>query len=193
MKIYTRGGDRGQTGLFGGQRVDKDDIRIEANGNIDELNAIIGIVRTLMAREHEWQPILFDIQHELMVVMSNVATPSELRDTNPNQLRDDLDKICEGLIDGLTDRMGHSEYFILPGGNPVSAHLQLARTVARRCERRLWTLNRQDEVAADILRFMNRLSDLFFTMARYEMFREGTTEEQWKMFLYKRKRKEDNK
>ncbi len=190
MNIYTRGGDKGKTGIHGGQRVDKDDIRIEANGCIDELNSMIGVIRAFLPAEHEWQQILFRIQSELMVVMSHVATPSAIRDKNPNPLPDNLDKFCEECIDNMTDNMGQSLSFILPGGNLVSSHLQLARTIARRSERRLWTLNKQDEVPESILKFINRLSDLFFTMARFEMFRDGTGEERWKDFLYKRKKKD---
>lgn len=190
MNIYTRGGDKGKTGIHGGQRVDKDDIRIEANGCIDELNSMIGVIRAFLPAEHEWQQILFRIQSELMVVMSHVATPSAIRDKNPNPLPDNLDKFCEECIDNMTNNMGQSLSFILPGGNLVSSHLQLARTIARRSERRLWTLNKQDEVPESILKFINRLSDLFFTMARFEMFRDGTGEERWKDFLYKRKKKD---
>ena len=84
MRIYTRGGDKGKTGIHGGERVDKDDIRIEANGTLDELNAEIGIVRTLLPPDHEWQVLLGRIQREMMAVMSHVATPSAIRDKNPN-------------------------------------------------------------------------------------------------------------
>ena len=86
MRIYTKGGDKGQTGIHGGQRVDKDDIRIEANGCIDELNSMIGVVRSFLPPEHEWQNLLFKIQTEIMVIMSHVATPSAIRDKNPNDL-----------------------------------------------------------------------------------------------------------
>ncbi len=188
MRIYTRGGDKGKTSIHGGERVDKDDIRIEANGTLDELNAEIGIVRTLLPAGHEWHEPLGRIQRELMVVMSHVATPSAIRDRNPNPLPDDLASFCERLIDQLTGRMGVNEYFILPGGTPVAAHLQLARTITRRAERRLWTLNRQDPVPAGILSFINRLSDLFFVMARYDLFSQGSAEERWQSFVYKRKK-----
>lgn len=189
MKIYTRGGDKGKTGIHGGQRVDKDDIRIEANGTLDELNALLGLIRALIGEEHEWQGMLFRIQSALMVVMSHVATPARLRDQNPNPLPEDLDTFCEQQIDWLCDLIKHpSTHFILPGGNVVSAQCHVARTVARRAERRLWTLNRQEEVPPVILRFVNRLSDLLFVMARYEMDKEGTEEERWQAFLYKKKR-----
>lgn len=188
MRIYTRGGDKGKTGIHGGERVDKDDIRIEANGTLDELNAEIGIVRSLLPTDHEWQDLLGKIQREMMTVMSHVATPSAIREKNPNVLPEDLVSFCESHIDSLSALMEDTGYFILPGGTPVSAHLQLARTITRRGERRLWTLNRKDTVPAEILSFINRLSDLFFIMARYEMFRQGNVEERWQSFLYKRKK-----
>ena len=95
---------------------------------------------------------------------------------------------CEEQIDHLTAQMKETSYFVLPGGTPVAAHLQWARTVARRAERRLWTLNKQDEVPPCLLQFINRLSDLLFVMARYEMFSQGEAEERWKDFLYKRRK-----
>lgn len=188
MKIYTRGGDRGKTGLHGGQRVDKDDVRIEANGTLDELNAAIGVIRAMAGEGHEWQEMLFRVQQSLMVVMSHVATPAALISQNPNILPENLDTYCEERIDSLNGAMRHgSTHFILPGGTLLSAQCHMARTIARRAERRLWTLNRTDEVPAVILRFMNRLSDLFFVMARYEMDKQGAEEEKWQAFLYKKK------
>lgn len=189
MKIYTRSGDKGKTGIHGGERVDKDDIRIEANGCIDELNSMIGVVRAFLPAEHEWQDLLFRIQSEIMVVMSHVATPSAIRDKNPNQLDADMVAFVESRIDDLTRRMNNENgYFILPGGSLASSHLHMARTIARRSERRLWTLNREDEVPSLILQLINRLSDLFFVMARFEMFHQNYTEERWQHFLYKRKK-----
>lgn len=189
MKIYTRGGDKGKTGIHGGQRVDKDDIRIEANGCIDELNSMIGVVRSFLPEEHEWQNLLFQIQSEIMVVMSNVATPSEIRDKNPNSLNEEIVSFIENQIDVLTQQMEDgNNCFILPGGNLVSSHLHMARTIARRSERRLWTLNKQDELPLLILQFTNRLSDLFFTMARFEMQAQGKVDEKWKLFLYKKRK-----
>ena len=189
-RIYTRTGDKGMTGIHGGERIPKDDIRIEANGCIDELNAVIGIIRSLLPQEHEWQSLLFTIQKNIMVVMSHVATPSALRDGNPNILPDNLCSFCEEAMAKLMEQMEDNGYFILPGGTPVSAQLQFARTVARRAERRLWTLHKHDPLPEIILRFINRLSDLFFVMARYEMQQQNWTEEKWQSFAYKRKKKE---
>lgn len=189
MKIYTRSGDKGKTGIHGGARIDKDDARIEANGTLDELNAYIGLIRAQIGEQHEWQKMLYSIQKSLMVVMSHVATPAQLRSQNPNPLPDDLDLSCEQEIDRWQKAIQHpSTHFILPGGTPISAHCHVARTIARRAERRLWTLNRQDIVPPVILRFVNRLSDLFFILACYEMDRQGTEEERWHDFLYKKRK-----
>ena len=188
-KIYTKGGDKGRTGIHGGTRVEKDDIRIEANGCLDELNAVLGIVRSLLPSHHEFQDMLHIIQRELMVVMSYVATPAAIRHENPNQIPVDMTIRCEQEIDRLKELLRDNDYFVLPGGTLPSAQLQFARTVARRAERRLWTLNRQDELPGEILRFMNRLSDLLFVMARYEMQQQNLPEERWQAFAYKRKSK----
>jgi ATP:cob(I)alamin adenosyltransferase len=186
-RIYTRTGDQGTTAIHGGQRVPKDDIRIEANGTLDELNVAIGTVRSLLPATHEGQPLLRDIQLQLMTVMSLVATPADRRDANPNRLPEGLVAQIEAQIDALTARCGASDYFILPGGTPAAAALHQARVTARRAERRLWTLHRQDPLPEDVLPYVNRLSDLFFVMARAEMMRQSADEERWKLFAYKRK------
>ncbi|MGX8689896.1 MAG: cob(I)yrinic acid a,c-diamide adenosyltransferase [Bacteroidaceae bacterium] len=186
-RVYTRTGDDGTTGIHGGERVRKDDIRIEANGTLDELNAQIGIVRSLIKPDDEWQQGLFRIQTELMTVMSLVATPSARRDSNPNVLSDEMDRFCEEWMDRMTSQIGSEACFILPGGTPLAAQLQYARTVARRAERRLWTLHREDPLPQEILKFINRLSDLFFVMARFELDRQKWPEEKWKEFSYKNK------
>lgn len=188
-KIYTRTGDEGMTGIHGGTRVPKDDIRIEANGCLDELNTLLGIVRSMLSETDEWQTKLCYIQRSLMVVMSHVATPSAIREQNPNELPQDLDKFCEEWMDEMMSQLEDNGYFILPGGTPLAAQLQYARAVARRAERRLWTLNRTDAVSGAILRFVNRLSDLLFVLARFELQRQQWPEEKWMAFSYKRKTK----
>ncbi|WP_418660789.1 cob(I)yrinic acid a,c-diamide adenosyltransferase [Bacteroides ilei] len=190
-KIYTRTGDDGTTGIHGGGRVPKDDIRIEANGCLDELNALIGIVRSMLEEDDPWQELLFTVQRELMTVMSHVATPSVIRKQNPNPVSEDMDRLCERWMDDMMEQLTDNGFFILPGGTPLAAQLQYARTVARRAERRLWSLHREDPVPAEILRFVNRLSDLFFVMARFELQRQNWPEEKWKSFAYKRKKKMD--
>lgn len=191
-KIYTRTGDEGMTGIHGGERVPKDDIRIEANGCLDELNTLLGIIRSMLPETDEWQEKLYFIQYSMMIVMSHVATPSAIRESNPNELPQDLDKFCEDWMDVMMSQLEDNGYFILPGGTPLVAQLQNARAVARRAERRLWTLNRTDEVPGEILRFINRLSDLLFVMARFEMQRQQWSEEKWMKFSYKRKKRNDN-
>lgn len=180
MKIYTGRGDKGQTGIRGGEWVDKDDIRIIANGSLDELNAVIGVVRACLPAQHVWHQPLFYIQQSMMTVMSQVATPSMIRDQNLNVLPEDMGNWCENQIDTIAGDMVEEAGFVLPGGNLLSAHLHLARTVARRAETLLWTLHKKDPVPEEITRFINRLSDLLFMMARAEMQREGMLEEKWK-------------
>lgn len=191
-KIYTRTGDEGMTGIHGGERVPKDDIRIEANGCLDELNTLFGVIRSMLPETDGWQEKLYFIQRNMMIVMSHVATPSAIRDRNPNELPQDLDKFCENWMDEMMPQIEDNGYFILPGGTPLAAQLQYARAVARRAERRLWTLDRTDAVPREILRFINRLSDLLFVMARFEMQRQQWQEEKWLKFSYKRKKKDSD-
>lgn len=192
-KIYTRSGDEGMTGIHGGERVPKDDIRIEANGCLDELNTLFGVIRSMLPETDGWQEKLYFIQRNMMIVMSHVATPSAIRDRNPNELPQDLDKFCEDWMDEMMPQIEDNGYFILPGGTPLAAQLQYARAVARRAERRLWTLDRTDAVPREILRFINWLSDLLFVMARFEMQRQQWQEEKWLKFSYKRKKKDSDK
>lgn len=140
-----------------------------------------------------WQEKLYFIQRNMMIVMSHVATPSAIRDRNPNELPQDLDKFCEDWMDEMMPQIEDNGYFILPGGTPLAAQLQYARAVARRAERRLWTLDRTDAVPREILRFINRLSDLLFVMARFEMQRQQWQEEKWLKFSYKRNKKDSDK
>ena len=209
-RIYTRSGDRGTTGIHGGDRVPKDDIRIEANGTLDELNCHLGVVRAAFAgfghpsggtgkpsRESPALPecpspvdaLLHTVQNNLMAIMSQVATPAAKRTENPNQLPEDLVPAIEAQIDAFTEEAGENSHFLLPGGTPLAAELQLARAVCRRAERRLWTLHRQDPLPEAILQYINRLSDLLFVMARWELARQQWPEERWNAFTYKRERK----
>lgn len=156
-QIYTKTGDNGQTSLRGGVRVDKDDVRIETNGQIDHLNALLGVARGIVDA-----PLLRRVQQELMVVMSHVATPQG--DENPKPLHvAALTAEMETAIDLLTaDRtLG----FVVPGDKPETAMLHVARTQCRTVERRLWTLHKTYPVDDDILRFFNRLSDYLFALS----------------------------
>lgn len=162
-QIYTRSGDEGMTSLREGVRVPKESLRIEVNGCIDELNALLGIVRTLLPDEGEEDALLKAVQRELMAVMSHIATPPGY--TNPKPLRTE---VLIATFEQTMDRWmaaGPPVGFVLPGGTPLAAHLHFARTVARRAERRLWSLHREAPIESSILRFVNRLSDLLFSMA----------------------------
>ena len=132
-----------------------------------------------------YDEILHTIQKTLMAVMSIVATPSADRDKNPNQLPENLVADCEKTIDALTEEAGPGLHFLLPGGTPLAAHLQMARAICRSAERRLWTLHRIDPVPEEILQYINRLSDLFFVMARHELASQNWPEERWHAFAYK--------
>ena len=163
-KIYTKTGDEGMTSLRGGVRVPKDDVRIEANGTIDLLNALIGKLVAMPEQGETWNPFLLEIQQELMVVMSHIATPEGK--TNPKELHvEELTARMEQKIDELNAK-ALGEGFILPGGSVASAEIHVARAVARQAERRLWTVNRDYPVHPAILHFMNRLSDFFFVLAK---------------------------
>lgn len=158
--IYTKTGDAGTTSLRGGVRVAKDDVRIEANGQIDQLNALLGVVRSKWAADVPHRALLEDIQRELMVVMSHVATPDG--EHNPRTLH--VTELTETMEQALA-RAAAPRGFVIPGGSEISAFLHLARTQARTAERRLWTLNGIHPVNRDILVFMNRLSDYLFLLA----------------------------
>lgn len=187
MKIYTKKGDKGTTGLFGGSRVSKDDVRIECIGTLDEANSTIGLLRVKLGNNHEWQPNLHKIQKDLMDMMSHLARPSDAKKENKNPMPEDGAVFCETWIDTLESEMtSPSDYFLLPGGNEVSALCHLARTQMRRGERRLVSLTKTDTVHEAIPAYINRLSDLFFTLARAEMDKAGVAEEKWQLFLYKR-------
>ncbi|MBQ9397054.1 MAG: cob(I)yrinic acid a,c-diamide adenosyltransferase [Bacteroidales bacterium] len=193
-RIYTRTGDAGTTGIHGGTRVPKDNIRIEANGDLDELNCHLGVIRSMLTALSEaeqragWDELLHEVQRNLMTVMSLVATPAAEREKNPNTLPEDLVAQCEATMDALTEESGPSLHFLLPGGTPLTAQLQLARAVCRRAERRLWALHRVDPLPDLILQYINRLSDLLFVMARRELARQDWPEERWKAFAYKNQR-----
>lgn len=192
MKVYTRKGDKGQTGVFGGSRQYKDSPRVECIGTIDEANSTIGLLRVKLGETHEWQPNLHKIQKDIMNMMSHLARPSDARKVNENPRPEDGAEFCEKWIDELEGAMStSSDYFLLPGGNEISALCHVCRTQIRRGERAMVTLMREDPESVHdyIAAYINRLSDLFFTMARAEMDKQGVAEEKWNLFLYKRKKK----
>ncbi|WP_299778803.1 cob(I)yrinic acid a,c-diamide adenosyltransferase [uncultured Formosa sp.] len=191
MKIYTRKGDKGTTGVFGGKRTFKNSARIECIGTLDEVNSTIGLMRSKLGNDHEWQPNLHRVQKDMMNMMSHLARPSDSKKENPNPKPEDGPEFCEHWMDEMEEKItSPSDYFLLPGGNEISALCHVCRTQTRRGERQLVTLMQEDPdcVHDYIMSYVNRLSDLFFTMARAEMDKYGVAEEKWNLFLYKRKK-----
>ncbi|NEX14499.1 MAG: ATP:cob(I)alamin adenosyltransferase [Prosthecochloris sp.] len=188
MKIYTKTGDAGTTGLFGGSRVDKDDIRVECYGTFDEVNSYIGLLRAKLPVDHPWQERLQEVQIAFMNMMSHLATPADAEKPNSATLPIDGAAFCERWIDELEEKAGPSDCFLLPGGTEISALCHVVRTQVRRGERILVRLMKQDTVHSSIPVYVNRLSDLFFALARAEMAGAGVEEERWRSFLYKMKR-----
>ena len=181
MKIYTRTGDSGDTGLFGGGRVAKDDQRVEAYGDVDELNAVLGMARAIevMPRIDE---VLVPVQRDLFAIGALLATPD--RDKMAQHLEKaliDEERITqlEHLIDDAESELEPLRSFILPGGSPKAAALHVARTVCRRAERRVVTLQRTVEIPSLVVIYLNRLSDLLFTLARLANHRAGAGEVTW--------------
>ena len=166
MKIYTRTGDLGETGLFGGPRVGKDMARIEAFGTVDELNSVLGVVRA-EALSDDVDHVLERIQRELLDLGSELASPDPVKQGTRKIDRGDVSAL-EDEIDRFEESLEPLDEFILPGGNRASALLHLARTVCRRAERRLVALVRHspDEISLLLLAYLNRLSDLLFVLAR---------------------------
>ncbi|MDO4692926.1 MAG: cob(I)yrinic acid a,c-diamide adenosyltransferase [Porphyromonadaceae bacterium] len=190
-RIVTKTGDKGTTGIFAGERVPKDDIRIEANGTMDELNAHLGLIRSMIDRSEERHTFIGRLQMNVMQMMSLIATPSNRRNENPNRFDPDWLTELEVETQRLMQETPNNGFFILPGGTPLSAQMQLARTVCRRAERRLWTLNGQDPLPEGLIPWVNRLSDYLFVLAKWEMNRQDWPDDVWQSFAYKRKKKTD--
>jgi cob(I)alamin adenosyltransferase len=181
--ISTKAGDKGKTGIVGGSRVYKDDIRIECLGALDEANSSLGLLRSKLDESHDWEPGLRRIQTEMMNLMSHVATPSEFADKPRSPLPLDSANWMEAWMESIEETLpSATEYFLLPGGSELSALCHVCRTQVRRAERRLVTLDKEDAVEASILTFANRLSDLLFKLSRQEQHRSGTDEIRWRPF-----------
>ncbi len=166
MKIYTKSGDKGQTSLYDSTRVDKDDIRVEAYGTIDELNSALGLAVGFLDNEELKEHIIW-IQQKLFAVAGELAT---IKGSDfANRVTDEDIKQLEEWIDKYIEEMGREKAFrfILPGSDPASGALHLARTVCRRAERRMLSLAKTAEISATVIKFINRLSDAIFTFARY--------------------------
>ena len=159
-KIYTRTGDQGKTGLADGSRVDKFHSRIESLGNIDELNSVIGIVLTEKIPDDK-KAILEKVQHDLFDIGGELSIPNHIA------IDDKKIDFLERSLDEMNNELEPLKEFILPGGSKISSYCHLARTVCRRVERNLFLLNDKEEVNKNALKYINRLSDFLFVLARY--------------------------
>ncbi len=163
MKIYTKGGDRGETSLYSGQRVRKDSLRVETYGTIDELQAALGLARSLCT-DSGVKDTVFTVETLLITAMAEVSTIGDCRSC----IGADEVKLLEEAIDRVYADLPPMRGFVVPGGNAGSAALHVSRTVARRAERLLWRLHAEEPVPEALLLFFNRLSDLCFALARCE-------------------------
>lgn len=179
MKIYTRTGDAGETGLFGGSRVSKDDPRVEAYGTVDEVNACIGVARSLGVSE-QTATFLLQIQSDLFTVGAELACDPKKLDKLRVTPVDETDVArLEGWIDRSEQRLEPLKNFVLPGGCPSAAELHRARTVCRRAERRTLTAGRGSPIRTEVIIYLNRLSDLLFVLARLENHVAGSADVPW--------------
>lgn len=173
-KIYTRTGDDGTTGLGDGTRVPKDGDRVEAYGTVDELNSVLGVLLAVPGLPADITERLVEIQHELFDMGGELCIPGHHVITAEHVTR------LEQALDGFNDPLPPLKEFILPGGGPAAAACHLARTVARRAERRVLTLSRGEPVSPEVLKYLNRLSDLLFVLARVLARQECGSEVLWR-------------
>ncbi|MEW5798770.1 MAG: cob(I)yrinic acid a,c-diamide adenosyltransferase [Bacteroidota bacterium] len=178
MKIYTKAGDTGETSLFGGERVPKDALRIEAYGSVDELNSLLGVARAMKPKK-KIDAILDLLQHQLFELGADLATPKNAKDDYIPRITAAHVTELEKVIDSLEIKLKPLKVFILPGGSKVASHLHLARTVCRRAERAVVRLSRNENIGTDVVVYLNRLSDLLFVLARFANHSEKHPEIKW--------------
>ena len=169
MKIYTKTGDKGETGLFGGTRISKNSPRIEAYGTVDELNSFIGLAVTEV-KEDSVKSLLNKIQNRLFTVGSDLAAPVSAEDQKKNIIRIPAEfyEEIEKSIDLFEEKLDVLKNFVIPGGSKSASLLHICRTIARRAERKVVALSSLEQINGNIVIFLNRLSDLFFVLSRYE-------------------------
>lgn len=179
MKIYTKTGDTGETGLFGGARVAKDHARIEAYGTLDELNAVLGLALVGAGRADEaFCAALERVQSELFQVGAELATPQG-KSVGIELIGESQVVALEAEIDRMETRLAPLKTFILPGGSELSARIHVARTVCRRAERALVSLHHVESVRSEVLRYVNRLADYLFVAARYANLQAKVSDVPW--------------
>jgi len=192
-KVYTRTGDKGETALVGGKRVPKDSLRIDAYGTIDELNSIVGLARAFNEERldagdaHQFlDEVLCRLQDELFDLGSELATPPESFQEGMYRVGEAEISRIEKLIDKCQEDLEPLKSFILPGGGRVGAYLHQCRTVCRRAERDILRLSRDEEINRNLIKYVNRLSDLFFVLSRWIAKQTGEQEYLWQRGLQKK-------
>jgi cob(I)alamin adenosyltransferase len=177
--IYTRTGDDGETGLVGGTRVSKDSARVDAYGSVDELNSVLGLVRSYLSTDNDVDSLLRQIQSDLFTAGADLATVKGAQEipriTNKHVLN------LESAIDRFQGELPPLKVFILPGGTNAGAALHLARAIARRAERRIVALGKTEQLNDQLIPYINRLSDLLFVLARVINHREKNVELEWRI------------
>jgi cob(I)alamin adenosyltransferase len=198
-RVYTRSGDKGETGLVGGKRVPKDVLRIEAYGTVDELNSIVGLARVFNNESpsnpvrDRMEDILKRVQNELFDLGSELATPQEAFYEGMFRVGAEDVKALEQLMDDCQKDLEPLQSFILPGGGRVSAFLHQCRTVCRRAERIVLRLGREEDIGPWPLRYLNRLSDLFFVLSRWVAKQSSEPEYLWERGLRSHERQAKKK
>ena len=179
MRVYTKTGDDGTSGLIGGTRVEKYDLRLESYGTVDELNSWIGLIRG-QSIDASTRQILLSVQTNLFVIGARLATDlakTDLSTRLPLKSEDLL--LLENEMDRILDQLAPMEHFVLPGGSNTVSYCHLARTVCRRAERRVCQLAKELDIPSDLIKYLNRLSDYLFVLSRKVAVDEGIDEIQW--------------
>ena len=180
MKIYTKRGDKGETSLIGGSRVPKYDTQVEAYGTLDELNSYLGLIIDLNKSDKHTNEILTHIQNTVFIAESRIASDSDEALAKMPTIKDQDIKILEQEIDQLSLELPPLKNFILPGGHPLASYSHIARTICRRAERNtLEAYNTMNNTDPKVLKFINRLSDHLFTLARYFAHQFGDGDKPW--------------
>ncbi len=177
MKIYTKQGDQGKTCLVEGQKVDKDDLQVETYGTLDELNSHVGLLVSLLDGYDDCVGVLVEIQRNIFQLSSQMASACYHEAFEPSH---EATEFLEHEIDHLAAHLPLRDAFIYPGGVQAAAQSHVCRTVCRRSERLVVRLSRTKNVGNESLRYLNRLSDYFFTLARYLNYKAGSHEKKWK-------------
>ena len=178
FKIYTKTGDKGETALFGGRRLPKSHLRIDAYGTVDELNSFLGLVRD-ETEDQDVRNVLYQIQNRLFTIGANLASDPEKSPDVPDLLEEDI-QLLESEIDRMEEVLPPLKNFILPGGHTLVSKTHVARCVCRRAERLTVAVNAENQVPDIILQYLNRLSDYLFVLSRYLGHQLGVQEVTWK-------------